>query len=171
MNLLGLTLVAATVPPPAAVAALAADREQAVSVYTTNEPVQLAAQGFQLNEIRVADYVQLASNGLITNEKTIKADPGLVRRMVAAFLHGLADTLADPQAAYRTSLAYVPDLAQSNQAVQMQVLTTTLGLWKTDRLGYSDPKAWENMQAVLLDMGLLTKPLDLSKAYTNQFVP
>ena len=37
------------------VAALAADQEQAVSVYTTNEPVQLEAQGYKLNEIRVAD--------------------------------------------------------------------------------------------------------------------
>jgi NitT/TauT family transport system substrate-binding protein len=153
------------------VEALAADRDPVVSVYTANEPVQLRAQGYALDEIRVADYVQLASNGLITNEKTIQENPGLVRRMIGAFLHGLADTLADPGAAYRTSLAFVPNLAQADAGVQQQVLTTTLGLWQADRLGYSDPKAWENMQAVLLDMGLLTKPLDLSMAYTNQFVP
>src|SRR5512142_1017257 len=75
------------------VAALAADQEQAVSVYTTNEPVQLEAQGYKLNEIRVADYVQLASNGLITNDETLKQDPDLVRRMSAAFLKGLAETI------------------------------------------------------------------------------
>jgi NitT/TauT family transport system substrate-binding protein len=153
------------------VEALAAGRDPVVSVYTANEPVQLRAQGISLDELRVADYVQLASNGLITNEKTLAQNPGLVRCMAAAFLHGLADTLADPRAAYQTSLAYVPDLAQSDQTVQMQVLTTTIDEWKAARLGYSDPKAWENMQAVLLDMGLLAKPLDLSKAYTNQFVP
>jgi NitT/TauT family transport system substrate-binding protein len=38
-------------------------------------------------------------------------------------------------------------------------------------LGYSDPKAWDNMQAVLLDMGLLSQPLDLSKAFSNEFIP
>jgi hypothetical protein len=27
------------------------------------------------------------------------------------------------------------------------------------------------MQSVLLDMGLLTNPLDLSKAFTNEFIP
>ena len=63
------------------VAALAADQDEAVSIYVANEPVQLEAEGYQLNEIRVADYVQLASNGIITNEATIKADPGLVRRI------------------------------------------------------------------------------------------
>src|SRR5512146_559975 len=53
------------------VEALATDRDQAVSVYANNEPVQLRAKGYQLDELRVADYVKLASNGLITNEKTL----------------------------------------------------------------------------------------------------
>ncbi len=52
------------------VESLATDRDQAVSVYAANEPVQLRAQGYEINELLVADYVQLASNGLITNEKT-----------------------------------------------------------------------------------------------------
>jgi NitT/TauT family transport system substrate-binding protein len=153
------------------VEALAAGRDPAVSVYTNNEVVQLRARGYALNEIRVADYVQLASNGLITNEKTIASQPALVRAMVASLLHGVADTIADPASAYEISKAYVSTLAQADTAVEKQVLTTSIQLWRTDRLGYSDPKAWENMQAVLLDMGLLTKPQDLSKAFTNQFLP
>jgi NitT/TauT family transport system substrate-binding protein len=153
------------------VAALAAGRDQAVSVYTANEPVQLRAQGYSLSELRVADTYNLAGNGLITNETTMAGEPDLVRRMVAALLHGISDTIADPQAAYQTSLGYVDNLAQADATVQKQVLATTIELWKADRLGYSDPKAWDNMQAVLLDMGLLSQPLDLSKAFTNEFVP
>ena len=153
------------------VEALAAGRDQAVSVYTTNEPVQLRAQGYTLSELRVADYVQLASNGLISNETTIAGNPDLVQGMVTALLHGISDTLADPQAAYQISLSYVDTLAQADMAVQKQVLATTIGLWKADRLGESSPTAWENMQSVLLNMGLLTQPLDLSKAYTNEFIP
>jgi NitT/TauT family transport system substrate-binding protein len=152
------------------VESLATGRDQVVSVYTGNEPVQLRARGYSIDELRLEDYVQLASNGIITNEKTIADDPALVRGMVQAFLHGLSDTLADPQAAYQISRKYVPDLAQ-NDPIQMQVLTTTLGLWKANRLGISNPQAWENMQSVLLELGLLTKPLDLTKAFTNQFVP
>lgn len=153
------------------VEALATGRDPAVSVYTNNEPVQLRAQGIQLDELRVADYVKLASNGLITNEKTISKNPNLVKGMVKAILQGTMDTIADPQAAYQTSLNYVTNLAQADTAVQKQVLATTIELWKADRLGYSDPKAWDNMQSTLLSMGLLTQPLDLSKAFTNQFVP
>ena len=32
--------------------------------YAANEPIQLKAQGFDVTELRVADYVQLASNGV-----------------------------------------------------------------------------------------------------------
>jgi NitT/TauT family transport system substrate-binding protein len=153
------------------VEALAAGRDQAVSVYTANEPVQLRAQGYSLTELRVADYVQLASNGLITNEKTAAGNPALVRAMAAALLHGISDTIADPEAAYQISLGFVETLAQANTAVQKQVLATSIELWKAGRLGESSPDAWENMQTVLLDMGLLTQPLDLSKAFTNEFIP
>jgi NitT/TauT family transport system substrate-binding protein len=153
------------------VAALAADREQAVSVYTANEPVQLRAQGYDLTELRVADYVSLASNGILTNEKTVSEKPDLVRKMVAAFLHGLKDTLADPDEAYEISKKYVDGLADADAAVQKEVLRRSMEMWKTDRPGYSDPQAWQNMQETLLKMGLLTKPLDVSQAFTNQFVP
>ena len=152
------------------VAALAADQEDAVSIYTANEPVQLKAQGFELNEIRVADYVQLASNGLITNQTTLDGDPALVLRVTAAFLRGLADTLEDPGTAYDISLKYVDELAKADRSTQMEVLNRSIKLWRTDVLGRSDPQAWQNMQDTLLKMGLLQEPLDLSKAFTNEFI-
>jgi NitT/TauT family transport system substrate-binding protein len=153
------------------VAALTADQEQAVSVYTTNEPVQLEAQGYRLNEIRVADYVQLASNGLITNEATLNKDPDLVQRLTTAFLKGLADTIADPSGAYDISLKYVQDLAKADAKTQKEILSRSIGLWKTDQPGRINPQAWQNMENTLLKMGLLKQPLDIGKAFTNQFVP
>jgi NitT/TauT family transport system substrate-binding protein len=153
------------------VAALAADQEQAASVYTTNEPAQLEAQGYTLNEIRVADHVQLASNGLITNEATLATNPDLVRRMTSAFLRGLADTISDPDGAYKISLKYVQDLGKADVATQKEILGRSIALWKADRPGLSDPRAWQNMQETLLKMNLLKQPLEIEKAYTNQFIP
>ncbi len=152
------------------VESLVSDQEQAVVVYSTNEPIQLRAMGYQVDEIRVKDYSHLVSNGMITNETTLAQYPDLVRRMTQATLRGLADTIANPDAAFQTCLKYVEGLEQADQAVQREVLTTSILFWQADRLGYSDPAAWENMQQVLLDMGLLTQPLDLSKAFTNDFI-
>jgi len=153
------------------VEALATDQEQAVSVYAANEPVQLRGQGYEINEILVSDYVQLASNGLISNEMTIADDPELVKRMVAVLVRSLEYTIANPDEAYEISKAHVEGLANADQAVQKEVLARSIELWKADRIGFSDVAAWENMQNTLLKMGLLTEPLDLSKAFTNEFVP
>ena len=152
------------------VEALVSGQEQAVVVYAANEPVQLRAQGYTIDEMLVSDYLQLASNGLITNEATLVENPELVQRMVDATLQGIADTIANPAEAYQISLAYVEALATADAAVQQQVLATSITFWQAERLGYSDPVAWENMQQVLLNMGLLTEPLDASLAFTNQFI-
>ncbi len=61
--------------------------------------------------------------------------------------------------------------ADLDAKVQKQVLETSIEQWKAERLGYSDPKAWENMQDVLLEMGLITEKMDLNKAFTNEFIP
>ncbi len=152
------------------VESLTTDQVQAAVVYVANEPVQLRAQGYDINLLRVADYVQLAANGLLTNETTIANHPDLVQSMVQVILHGIADTLADPEAAYQICTQYVTGLDQADESVQKQVLETSMTFWQADTPGYSDPKSWENMQQVLLEMGLLSTPLDLSKAYTNQFI-
>ena len=152
------------------VEALVSGQEQAVVIYAANEPVQLRANGYDIDEILVSDYLQLASNGLITNEATLAENPELVQRMVDATLQGIADTIANPAEAYQVSLKYVEALATADAAVQQQVLATSITFWQAEKLGYSDPTAWENMQQVLLNMGLLTQPLDLSLAFTNEFI-
>jgi NitT/TauT family transport system substrate-binding protein len=152
------------------VEALAVDQEQVVVGYVTNEPIQLRAQGYEVDVVRVADYVQLAANGMITNEETIAHNPELVQRMVTAVLRGVSDTIASPDEAYQISEKYVEALEQADAATQKQVLATSIEFYKADVLGRSDPQAWENMQSVLLNMELLSEPLDLNAAYTNRFI-
>ena len=151
------------------VEAIAADQVEAAVVYITNEPIQLAAQGYDVNVLRVADYALLASNGIITNETVLRENPDLVRRMVAATLRGINFTTVHTDDAFDISKNFVEGLAQSDQAVQRAVLEASVALYQKEPLGYSDPKAWENMEQVLLDMGLLVNPVELDSSYTNEF--
>jgi NitT/TauT family transport system substrate-binding protein len=153
------------------VPALIAKREDAVVIYVNNEPIQLQAQGFPVTTLRVADYLQLVGNGLITNETTIQQNPELVRRMVGALVKGTQAALANPDEAYTVCLKYVENLAQADQAVQKQVLNTSLPLWKADRVGYSQPQAWQNMHDIMVKMGLVPSSLDVTQAYSNAFIP
>lgn len=148
---------------------LAADTSEVIVGYIANEPVQLAAQGYDLDILLVSDYLDLVSNGLITNETTLAEDPDLVQRMVTATIKSIQFAVENPEQAYQHCFKYVEGLEDANQEVQMQVLETSLGLYQTDPYGYSSPEAWDNMQQVLLDMDLLKLEIDLSEAYTNEF--
>ena len=150
---------------------VAAGKQDIVVGYTANEPIQLRSRGIAVTEIRVADYAQLAANGLLTSEKVIAENPDLVRAFVGAFIKGLRYSIDHPDEAFTLSESYIPNFADLDADVQKQVLATSMEQWKAKRLGYSDPQAWENMQNVLLDMGLISEKMDLSKAFTNQFVP
>ena len=153
------------------VEALATGQEDAVVVYVNNEPLQLEAQGIPVRVLRVSDYVQLASNGIITSEATLDESPDLVRRFLEAVDRGLRDTLADPMAAYEISKAYVEGLEAVDSDVQRRVLETSISFWRAEQLGRSDPGAWENMVEVLISMDLLDESPDVSQAFSNEYLP
>ncbi|MCA9900158.1 MAG: ABC transporter substrate-binding protein [Ardenticatenaceae bacterium] len=149
------------------VESLLTDQSEAVVGYANNEPVQLAAQGVPVNIIQVSDTIDLVANGIITNETVMAENPELVERFVGAVLRGLADTLADPDAAFAISQKYVDGLEDGRKPV----LEASLPLWQADTLGLTDLASWENTQQVLLGAGLLDEPVgDLTAVFTNEFV-
>jgi NitT/TauT family transport system substrate-binding protein len=143
---------------------------EASVVYIANEPAQIESKCFKVRLIKISDYANIVSNGLITNEVTLKDKPELVRGMNSALARGLADTLADPKAAYAISRKYVENLPDDDP-VQFAVLTNSLDLWKADRLGYSDPVAWKLTLDTLQAMGLVAGQVNLDKAFTNDYLP
>jgi NitT/TauT family transport system substrate-binding protein len=149
------------------VESLLTGQSEAVVVYINNEPVQLRDRGEDISVIAVDDYVNLVSNGFLTNERTIAEDPELVQSFINAFMRGLRDTLADPDAAYEISKKYVEGLDDSRKGV----LEASLPIWGTEPLGRTDPASWVETQDLLVEMGLLSGPLpDLDQMYTNEFV-
>ncbi len=143
----------------------------AAVVYAVNEPVQLERQGKTPHLILVSDYIDLVSNGLITNEQTIAEHPELVRGMVRASVRGLRDTLENPEEAFELSLRHAPEAGGPNRDTQMAVLKSALEFWRSDRLGYSDPAAWEASQRFMKQVGLIQTEVEVSKLFTNEFLP
>ncbi len=150
---------------------LVTEQVDSAVIYLANEPVVLQSQGYDVDVIRAADYLRLVANGLVTNETMLNEHPEQVQAFIEALLKGIADTLADPDAAYEISKAYVENLADADRELQFEILNQSVLLWETENLGYSEPAGWVNMQAVLLDMGLLTETQDLDKAFTNDLLP
>lgn len=153
------------------VEALVTEQVQAGVIYLANEPVVLRSKGYDVDVVRVADYMDLVSNGLVTNEDAVNNNPEMVSAFIQALLMGIADTIEDPDEAYEISKDYVESLAEADRSVQFSVLTESIKLWQADRLGFSDPQGWANMQDVLLDMGLINQTQDLEQAFTNDLLP
>jgi NitT/TauT family transport system substrate-binding protein len=152
------------------VASLTEDQVEAAVVYAANEPVQLRQAGYEPHIIYVADYINLVSNGVITNEKTIAEKPELVSGLVRAVLRGLRYTIDHPEEAFEICLQYVPEAGGENREAQMAVLKESIKFWESDRLGHSDPSAWETSQEFMLQVGLVETGTDVEEMFTNQFI-
>ena len=152
---------------------LVTGRIDAAVVYTINEPVQLKALGYETVLFSAADMTKMVGNGMITNEAMIAENPDLVGRMVRAFVKSIRWTSENPEEAYEICKLYVDGLADAEDPeLQMKVLLATVDYFDDGPLGFgfSDPEAWENMVAVLKNMGMISGSTDVSKVYTNDFV-
>ncbi len=140
--------------------------------YVVNGPVQLRLAGEEVTVIPVADFIDLPSNGIITNDKTIAERPELVQALVDALLRGLADTLADPDAAFEISLQAVPEAGGTQAAVSRAIFDESLKLWQADpaELGRSDPEAWARAATFMQQMGLIQAAVDAADLFTNEFI-
>jgi len=151
------------------VPSLTEGRVEAAVVYANNEPVLLDKSGLATNVIDVADYADIVANGIVTSESVIDRRPELVRRFLRAFLRGLADTLADPGAAFSISTRFVEGLAE-NAELGKAVLDATLPFWKAEKLGYSDVATWIESQQVMRDAGLIETMSEAEDLFTNEFL-
>lgn len=154
-----------------AVESLATGQVDAAVVYAMNAPVQLREQGHDVHLIEVADYADLVSNGLITNDETIAKEPELVRGMVRALLRGLQDTLDDPDAAFAVCREYVDGIDDDIAPLQRAVLEASLPYWRAETLGMSNPDAWTASVAVIRQFGYIDTDLDPETLYNYEFVP
>ncbi len=152
------------------VASLLENRVDAAICYTVNEPVQLRAAGHQINKFDLAGYTRLVSNGLISNDKTIKDNPKLVQAVVTAFLRGLEDTIKDPDAAFAITHKAIPEMDEPTAKLQRAVLQECVTLWSGEKLGASQPEDWAESVALLKSLGLITADLEPEQLYTNQFI-
>lgn len=146
------------------------DNIDVASGYAMNEPIKLKEEGWQVNVLRVADYFPLASDGIITSEALLTSDPDLVQSFVQATLRGMRDTLESPDAAFEISLPYIPEIDPNNADFERTVLQESLPYWQSEPLGYTDPNTWRQSHTFLLDLDLLSAPLELNEAYTNDFI-
>jgi NitT/TauT family transport system substrate-binding protein len=152
-------------------AAIQQGRVDAALDYVSNGPVQLRLAGHMIDVIAVADYIDLPSNGLVTNDWLIAEDPALVQRMVDALLAAYRYTLANPDEAFAISLQAVPEAGGENESASRAVFDASLPLWGADvaDFGRSDPAIWQQAAEFMAQMGLVDTVVATEGIVTNRF--
>jgi len=139
--------------------------------YLNNEPVQLRAQGVDVDVLRVADVYNLPSAGIVTSEKMLADHPDTVRAFLRAMIAGMRDTQADPKGAFAEVLKIVPEAAKSAD-VQQQVLAATIDLsGNPAKYGTIDPAAWTRMATFMKETALVKGDPKPEEMYTTKFLP
>ncbi|MDY0019089.1 MAG: ABC transporter substrate-binding protein [Anaerolineae bacterium] len=150
-------------------AALTAETVDAIVVYANNEPAILEHEGIAFNILYAADYDNLVSAVLVTNDTMVQEQPERVSAFVRTFLHGLQDVLDDPDTAFEICKNYVEGL-EENAETQRGVFERSLDLWKAPHLGVFTTESWEEAQQAMLEAGLIEQTVPVETLFTNAFV-
>jgi NitT/TauT family transport system substrate-binding protein len=59
----------------------------------------------------------------------------------------------------------------ADDLIQFEVLLATIDLWDAEQLGVTDEANWQLTQDVLIQLGVIAEPIDLTLAFTNAFIP
>ncbi len=157
--------------------ALLGHKVDAVMGYTNNEPILFKQDNFAVRTLALSDAVPnlpLVSNGLGALQSELDAHGSDIKALVAATLRGVQYTIAHPQQALDISKTYVPGLSDAkNAASALAVLQATIPLWESTgaKAGSSDSATWQAMGSFMQTYKLINAAPDVSKAYSNAYLP
>lgn len=148
--------------------------------YVTSEPYLWGKQGLKLK------YTLIASSGynpyanlMFTTEDMIKNHPDVVRAFVKASVQGWYNYMKDPAPtnAYMLTVSGAKDYPQKpdeqmfsyNQMKRLGLITG--GDAAMHGIGYFNLARWKTLQQQMVSVGQKVGGVDVTKAFTNQFLP
>lgn len=170
-----------------------------VSVFPVSAAVDMVSNGVVTNEQTIAEQPELVSamvGGFDAGLASVIRNPAEAFLISASYvdnlltdpaLRGVLETEAEERAAFleMTPGASAADIAELNAGMlsrlqeqfpadaltQMEVLLATIELWRADQLGLADEASWTATQDILIRMGFVQQPIDVTTAFTNAFLP
>lgn len=148
-----------------------AGRMDAMSgMFATDQQVMTKEAGDKINLMYYKDYgVDVYINTIFVTEEFMQTNPDLITRFLRATMKGYQYALehTDEVAALATQYDETLDLGYQEQVMKVQIPFIDTG---NAPIGSMDENVWNITQEILLEFGMISAPVDLSKIYTNQFV-
>jgi len=149
----------------------------AATGFANNEPVVLAAQGFETNLLKIDDITPLPGPGLTVGAPAIANKPAAVTAFVEQTLRAMAEIEADPSLGLDAAIEVVPELADQREA-QAAILDATIEMWSStytaeQGMGAIDRSAWQESLDFMRGLPDADIPSDLTTddLVTEEFLP
>jgi ABC-type nitrate/sulfonate/bicarbonate transport system substrate-binding protein len=151
--------------------ALLADRVDFMGLLPTWEGIELEMKGAELVYINYRDYCLPDTYNIvfISSESTIRDKPEAIRRFAAATQRGYEAAVKDPGEATAALLAAAPDLNPELVRASMDRLAPFF-IAEAPRWGIQDGERWTQYATWMFENKLIQKPVDGTKAFTNEFL-
>jgi ABC-type nitrate/sulfonate/bicarbonate transport system substrate-binding protein len=135
--------------------------------------IEAELRGVELDVIHLTDYsgkLDYYTPVIITNEKTIKEQPELVKAFMAATAKGYQYAIDRPEESARILLKAAPELDEELVIASQKWISPRYQddapVWGLQKL-----EVWDNYASWMKEYGLLDKDFDAAAAFTNDFLP
>jgi putative hydroxymethylpyrimidine transport system substrate-binding protein len=153
-------------------AVISGQADAVMGAYWTHETIVAEQQGYPVDILRVEqwgvpDFYELV---IVASETTIARQPDLVRAFLGAVVTGYDAAIADPAAALDTLASAYPE---TDRAVEQRGLELLIPVW-TDHVpqfGAQTAERWQAYGEWMKRRGLIPADLDISRAFTSDFLP
>lgn len=142
------------------------------AVVYLNEKLQIESKGIILNVINASDYSGVTVQQITVTENIIKTKPEMIKKFLRAYEKGLRFAVDNPEKALEIYQNINKD-AQSQKEADKNLWETFIEKqhYKEKISGTQTLEMWQKSQDLLFDAGIIEKKTDVSKMFTNEFVP
>lgn len=138
--------------------------------YGTSLGISFTEAGYDISNIWLDDWgVHIPADTIVTTEQLIREKPELIDRFLSATLTGWRYAIENIDDAVDMTLKYDESLERNHQANIMRAQIPLIHTGATP-IGWMEDTKWQQTHDILLDSGMITGPMDISKVYTMQFL-
>lgn len=145
--------------------------DAALGAYWTHESILAELEGYPVDVMRVEqwgvpDYYELV---LVTNEKTAKERPEVIKAFLRATAKGFNDAIEDPEKALDLLVKANPE---TNRKMEEQGIRLLMPLWSegVPAFGWQTRERWQSYADWMRQMKLLTADVKVDSVFTTEFL-
>ena len=144
-----------------------------LSVFFSNEPDTLERLGFRTRVFDPGDYgIQSLGLTYIASREYLNKEPDALGRFVKAALKGLEYSAQNREEALDIVMKYAPQQDREHQRFMMntEIDRASTDATRRNGLGWQTREQWQSLHDTLLEFKTISKPVDVSRVYTDEFV-